>query len=51
MAPAASMRIVGDELTRTLNRLRGLLQTQPASRRAAQPETALDMPELAIASA
>lgn len=45
-----SMRQVGDEMTRSLNRLRGLLQAQPAGRLQIEPG-ALDLPELAIASA
>ena len=48
--PSKAMRQVGDEMTRTLNRLRGLLQVQPAGRVQLEPG-ALDLPELAIASA
>ena len=47
--PSGSLRIVGDEMTRTLNRLRGLLNG--AGRPATQTSAALDTPELATASA
>ncbi len=51
-APAISMRFVGDEMTRSLNRLRGLLQLQPAPQRVVQPDgIASELSDLATASA
>ena len=52
LTPAVPMRQVGDEMTRTVNRLRGLMQVQPAGRMAAQAGAgAPELSELAIASA
>ena len=46
------MRQVGDEMTRTVNRLRGLMQGQSAGRMAAPAELAAsELGELAVASA
>ncbi len=47
--PSGNLRVVGDEMTRTLNRLRGLLNI--TSRRDAQPSADVDERELVAASA
>jgi hypothetical protein len=49
MTPAVPMRQVGDEMTRTVNRLRGLMQGQLAGRMAVPAD--MGTGELAIASA
>jgi mitochondrial fission protein ELM1 len=47
--PSGSLRLVGDEMTRTLNRLRGLLNV--AGRRTPPPSAEVEGSELAVASA